>query len=56
MLDLIRNERVQIDVSFWFMEDSRYSTELIKRWQAGIPVRVMMDSDANATYPNNVPS
>jgi phosphatidylserine/phosphatidylglycerophosphate/cardiolipin synthase-like enzyme len=50
-----RTERVQIDVSFWFMEDSRYSTELIKRWQAGIPVRVMMDSDANATYPNNVP-
>ena len=46
---------MQIDVSFWFMEDSRYSTELIKRWQAGIPVRVMMDSDANATYPNNVP-
>jgi phosphatidylserine/phosphatidylglycerophosphate/cardiolipin synthase-like enzyme len=55
LIDLIRNERVQIDVSFWFMEDSRYSTELIKRWQAGIPVRVMMDSDANATYPNNVP-
>jgi phosphatidylserine/phosphatidylglycerophosphate/cardiolipin synthase-like enzyme len=55
LIDLIRNERVQIDVSFWFMEDSRYSTELIKQWQAGIPVRVMMDSDANATYPNNVP-
>jgi hypothetical protein len=34
MLDLIRAERVRIDASFWFMEDSRYSTELIKRWQA----------------------
>jgi phospholipase D-like protein len=55
LIDLIRNERVRIDASFWFMDDSRYSTELIKRWQAGIPVRVMMDSDANATYPNNVP-
>jgi hypothetical protein len=55
MIDLIRNERVRIDVSFWFMEDSRYSTELIKRWQGGLPVRVMMDSDANASYPNNKP-
>lgn len=55
MLDLIRNEQAGIDVSFWFMEDSRYSTELIKRWQAGVPVRVMMDSAANASYPNNKP-
>jgi phosphatidylserine/phosphatidylglycerophosphate/cardiolipin synthase-like enzyme len=55
LITLIRNERVRIDVSFWFMEDARYSTELIKRWQSGLPVRIMMDSRANATYPNNAP-
>jgi PLD-like domain len=54
LIDLIRIERVRIDVSFWFMEDARYATELVKRWQAGIPVRVMMDSEANASYPNNL--
>jgi len=55
IINLIRNEKVRIDVSFWFMEDSRYSSELIKRWQAGVPVRVMMDTEANVTYPNNKP-
>jgi regulation of enolase protein 1 (concanavalin A-like superfamily) len=55
LIDLIRKEVVRIDVSFWFMEDARYSAELIKRWQAGVPVRVMMDTEANATYPNNKP-
>jgi len=55
LINLIRQEAVRIDVSFWFMEDARYSAELIKRWQAGIPVRVMMDTEANAQYPNNKP-
>ena len=32
---LIRNETVGLDVSFWFMTDNRYSQEIIKRWQAG---------------------
>ena len=27
----IRNETVAIDVSFWFMEDARYTAELIKK-------------------------
>jgi hypothetical protein len=55
LINLIRNEKIRIDVSFWFMEDARYSNELVKRWQAGLPVRVMMDSRANASYPNNAP-
>lgn len=55
LINLIRNEQVRIDVSFWFMEDARYATELVNRWRAGIPVRVMMDSEANASYPNNAP-
>ena len=53
LITLIRNETVGIDVAFWFMEDSRYTTELILRWQAGVPVRVIVDPRANATYPLN---
>jgi phosphatidylserine/phosphatidylglycerophosphate/cardiolipin synthase-like enzyme len=46
LLELIRNETVGIDVGFWFMEDTRYSTELIRRFQAGVPVRVVFDRRA----------
>jgi phosphatidylserine/phosphatidylglycerophosphate/cardiolipin synthase-like enzyme len=53
LINLIRNETVGIDVAFWFMEDARYSNELIKKWQAGVPVRVIVDSRANASYPHN---
>src|SRR5215217_1845557 len=51
----IRNEPVggAIDVAFWFMEDANYTNELIKRHQAGVKVRVLMDPDANPTYPLN---
>jgi phosphatidylserine/phosphatidylglycerophosphate/cardiolipin synthase-like enzyme len=55
LLDLIRNEMVGIDVAFWFMEDARYSAALIERWTAGVPVRVIMDTEANTSYPNNIP-
>jgi phosphatidylserine/phosphatidylglycerophosphate/cardiolipin synthase-like enzyme len=53
LLDYIRNETVGIDVAFWFMEDARYTTELIRRHQAGVPVRVLIDPRANPTYPHN---
>jgi phosphatidylserine/phosphatidylglycerophosphate/cardiolipin synthase-like enzyme len=53
LIDLIRAETVGIDVAFWFMEDSRYTVELIRRWQAGVPVRVLIDTKANAAYPVN---
>ena len=43
LLDLIGNETVGIDVAFWFMQDARYKTEIITRWQAGVPVRVLVD-------------
>jgi hypothetical protein len=47
LLDLIRNETVGIDVAFWFMEDSRYVAELIRRREAGVPIRVLVDQRAN---------
>jgi phosphatidylserine/phosphatidylglycerophosphate/cardiolipin synthase-like enzyme len=53
LIDLIRAETVGIDVGFWFMEDARYSNELIARWRAGVPVRVLMDTRANSSYPLN---
>src|SRR4051812_23822575 len=43
LINYIRAETKGIDVGFWFMEDARYSAELIKRFQAGVPVRVIMD-------------
>jgi HKD family nuclease/regulation of enolase protein 1 (concanavalin A-like superfamily) len=54
ILNLIRAETVGIDIGFWFMEDSRFSTELIRRWQAGVPVRVLIDTKANPSYPDNI--
>ena len=56
LLNLIANETVGIDVAFWFMEDPRYPAALIERWRAGVPVRVIMDTQANASYPGNVPT
>jgi hypothetical protein len=53
LINYIRNEQVGIDVAFWFMEDARYSTELIRKHQAGVPVRVLMDPRANSDYPLN---
>ena len=54
LINLIRAETVGIDVAFWFMEDLRFASELVDRWNAGVPVRVIMDTDANADYPGNI--
>jgi phosphatidylserine/phosphatidylglycerophosphate/cardiolipin synthase-like enzyme len=43
LLDLINTETQEIDVGLWFMEDARYSSAIIKRMQAGVQVRVLMD-------------
>jgi phosphatidylserine/phosphatidylglycerophosphate/cardiolipin synthase-like enzyme len=53
LLTLIANERQGIDVAFWFMTDARYTTAIIKRFQAGVPVRVIMDERANVSKPKN---
>ena len=54
LINLIRNETKGIDVAFWFMKDTTFASEIIKRWQAGVPVRVLMDTRANADYSQNV--
>jgi phosphatidylserine/phosphatidylglycerophosphate/cardiolipin synthase-like enzyme len=53
LINYIRNETVGIDVGFWFMEDARYTTELINKHRAGVPVRVLIDPRANVDYPLN---
>jgi len=53
LLTLIQNENVGIDVGFWFMQDSRYADAIVKRWQAGVPVRILIDPRANPDYPGN---
>jgi PLD-like domain len=53
ILNMIRAESVGIDVSFWFMDDARYANEIIKRWQAGVRVRILLDPRADANYPVN---
>ena len=49
LINYIRAETQSIDVGFWFMEDARYTTELINRFKAGVKVRVLMDLRANDT-------
>src|SRR5688572_20361417 len=52
LLDMIRNEQVAIDVGMWFMEDPRFSNELIRRKQAGVHIRILMDPRSNVQHPN----
>jgi phosphatidylserine/phosphatidylglycerophosphate/cardiolipin synthase-like enzyme len=51
ILQLISKETAGIDVSFWFMTDTRYSEAIIARWKAGVPVRVILDTQADSNYP-----
>src|ERR1043166_3878715 len=50
---LIDHETVGIDVAFWFMQDTSISNKIIARWQAGVPVRILVDPRANPTYAGN---
>ena len=54
LISYIDAETVGVDVAFWFMEDARYTSALQRRVAAGVPVRVIMDSRANPSYPLNV--
>ena len=49
IIDLIRSETKEIDVGFWFMEDDRYRAELVNRFNAGVPIRILVDRRADAT-------
>ena len=55
LINLIRNEKVGIDIAFWFMEDDAYATELVNWHQAhpSLPIRVLVDERANTSHPLN---
>jgi phosphatidylserine/phosphatidylglycerophosphate/cardiolipin synthase-like enzyme len=53
IIQMIRAETVGLDVSMWFMTDTRYSNEIIARWKAGVPVRIILDLRADENYPSN---
>ena len=50
---LIDNETVGIDISYWFMQDTSLANKIVARWQAGVPVRILVDPRANPTYAGN---
>jgi len=54
LIRLIDQETVRIDVAFWFMEDARYSSALVRARNRGVPIRVLMDTRANVNYPGNI--
>jgi len=53
VIALINNEKVEIDVAFWFMQDARYESAIVNRFKAGVKVRMLVDPRANPTYSGN---
>jgi phosphatidylserine/phosphatidylglycerophosphate/cardiolipin synthase-like enzyme len=53
LIQHIRQETIRLDVAFWFMEDPWMADEIIKRFQAGVPVRILVDTEANASNSRN---
>lgn len=53
LLKLIQNETVEIDAAFWFMDDAPLASALIKKFQSGVPVRILMDPRAEDGHPTN---
>jgi len=45
--DLIDAETSEIDVAYWFMQDTSYATKIINRFNAGVKVRIVVDPRAN---------
>ena len=51
ILQYIRQENVQIDMAYWFMTDARYSNELVRAWERGVKIRLLMDTRCGETHP-----
>jgi hypothetical protein len=50
---LIDNETVGMDIAFWFMQDTSIANKVVARFQAGVPIRILVDPRANPTYAGN---
>jgi phosphatidylserine/phosphatidylglycerophosphate/cardiolipin synthase-like enzyme len=55
ILDLIRNETVGIDMAFYFIQLPELADEILKRHQAGVPVRLTVEPRAELKFPGNQP-
>ena len=53
LIEHIRAETLRIDAAFWFMEDPWVAAEIIGRFRAGVPVRILMDTEANNSNARN---
>src|SRR4051794_22432669 len=53
LTQLIDSETSGIDIGVWFIKDARIPTALIRARSRGIPVRMIMDTRANASYSGN---
>ena len=43
ILTYIQQETVGIDMGFWMMTDARYASELVRAWNRGVRIRLLMD-------------
>lgn len=50
LIQLIQNENVEIDAAFWFMDDPDISGPLVKKIQAGVKVRMLVDPRADEAH------
>ena len=51
ILKYIQQENVQIDMGFWMMTDARYSNELVRAWERGVKIRLLMDPRCSGSHP-----
>lgn len=54
LIKLIQNENVEIDLAFWFMDDTDISGAITKKIQAGVKVRMLVDPRSDETQPPNL--
>src|SRR5437868_10999384 len=47
LLQFIKNENKEIDLAFWFMDDTNISNALIAAKQRGVTVRMLVESRAD---------
>jgi phosphatidylserine/phosphatidylglycerophosphate/cardiolipin synthase-like enzyme/regulation of enolase protein 1 (concanavalin A-like superfamily) len=51
ILQYIRQETVEIDMAYWMMTDARYSNELVRAWERGVKIRLLMDPRCGGSHP-----
>ena len=55
ILTYIKQENVEIAMGFWMMTDARYSNELVRAWQRGVKIRLLMDPRCGGSHPACIP-